>query len=134
MKSTVWLLRAAQGAGKSFTATQLNQLPNSIICCADDYFMVNGEYKFDGSKLKYAHQECQQKFINALELGKENIIVANCNARERDFAFYVEAAKQYGAVLISLVVENRHGNRNVHGCDEQIVDRVKNSIKSSLSL
>ena len=134
MKTTIWLLRAAQGAGKSFTANKLLQLPDSIVCCADDYFMVDGKYKFDGSKLKYAHQECQRKFIAALDFGKENIIVSNCNAKERDYNFYIEAAKQYGAILISLVVENRHGGKNVHGCDESIVNRVRESIKNSLSL
>lgn len=131
---TIWLLRSAQGGGKSFTADKLSRLPNSIICCADDHFTIDGKYKFDGSKLREAHQECQKKFIDSLENGLENIIVANCNAKERDFVFYIETAKQYGATLISLVVENRHGNKNVHGCDDQIVDRVRNGIRSNLSL
>lgn len=134
MKSTVWLLRGAQGSGKSFTANQLLQLPCSVLCCADDYFMVDGKYEFDGSKLKYAHQECQNRFISALQNGAENIIVANCNAKDRDFQFYIDKAKEHGANLISLVVENRHGGKNVHGCGEEIVERVKNSIKNSLSL
>lgn len=136
MKSTItiWLLRAAQGAGKSFTANKLLQLPYSTICCADDYFMVDGEYRFDGSKLNAAHQECQKKFISAIACQMENIIVANCNAKERDFQFYIDKAKEHGANLISLVVENRHGGKNVHGCDDFIVDRTKNNIKMSLCL
>ncbi len=134
MKSTIWLLRGAQGSGKSFTANQLSQLSDCIVCCADDYFMSGGEYKFDASKLKYAHKECQEKFETALFRNRENIVVANCNAKERDFQFYIDKAKEYGANLISLVVENRHGGKNGHGCGEEIVERVKNSIKNSLSL
>lgn len=132
---TVYLLRGRAGCGKSFTAEKLSRLPNSLIVCADDYFMVDGEYRFNPQYLHAAHKECQIKFFNALNnKTAENIIVANVNQREKDWKYYEETARTFGADVIFMVIENRHGGKNQHFVPENTLDRQENNIRLSLSL
>ena len=133
---TVLLLRAVAGAGKSTLADIFNTKVGWLTVCADDYFTDdNGVYNFDASKLGHAHKECQQKFMEALyNPTVEGIVVANTNTKERDFAFYEKAAKEAGAMFISLVVENRHGNKDIHGVGDLILKRQEDNLRNSLKL
>jgi uridine kinase len=133
---TVVVLRAVSGAGKSTFANILTSMPGWVTVCADDYFIDDqGNYNFDASKLDAAHSECQQKFMDHLN-DKEilGIVVANTNTKKRDFGFYEKAAKQQNATFISLVLENRHGNTDVHNVPETVKQAQANSIKTSLLL
>ena len=51
------IIRGLPGAGKSTLAKSLG----GINIEADQYFMVDGEYKFDSSKIKLAHNYCQSQ-------------------------------------------------------------------------
>lgn len=135
-KTTVILLRAVGGAGKSTLADIFNTKVGWLTVCADDYFTDNnGVYNFDASKLGHAHKECQQKFMEALyDPTVEGIVVANTNTREREFSFYENAAKEAGAMFISLVVENRHGNKDIHGCPQNVREIQAENIRNSLTL
>jgi len=53
----LFLLRGLPGSGKSTLAKSLG----GINIEADQYFMVDGEYKFDSSKIKLAHNYCQSQ-------------------------------------------------------------------------
>jgi hypothetical protein len=64
----------------------------------------------------------------------EGVVVANTNTKEREFSFYESAAKEVGAVFISLVVENRHGNKDIHGCPQNVREMQAENIKNSLLL
>lgn len=135
MKSTVIILRGVSGSGKSFAAEKLSYLPKSLVVCADDYFMVNGEYKFNAKYLHAAHKECQIKFFNALNnQTAENIIIANTNTKKSDWQYYQETAKKFGADVIFLVVENRHGGINQHNVPPETLVRQANNIRTNLSL
>jgi hypothetical protein len=135
-KMTVLLLRAVAGAGKSTLADIFNTKVGWLTVCADDFFTDdNGVYNFDASKLGHAHKECQQKFMEALyDPTVEGIVVANTNTKERDFAFYEKAAKEAGAMFISLVVENRHGNKDIHGLPQSVREIQAENIRNSLTL
>jgi hypothetical protein len=62
------------------------------------------------------------------------IIVANTNSKERNFAFYEKAAKEAGAMFMSLVVENRHGNKDIHSVPQSVREMQAENIKNSLLL
>jgi hypothetical protein len=64
----------------------------------------------------------------------EGIVVANTNTKERDFAFYEKAAKEAGAMFISLIVENRHGNKDIHSVGDLIRKRQEDNLRNSLKL
>jgi len=133
---TVILLRAVSGAGKSTLADIFNTKVGWLTVCADDFFTDdNGVYNFDATKLGIAHKECQQKFMEALyNPTVEGVVVANTNTKERDFAFYENAAKEAGAMFISLIVENRHGNKDIHGCPQNVREIQAENIRNSLTL
>jgi predicted kinase len=135
-KPTIILLRAVAGAGKSTLANILAENEGYVVVCADDYFTdASGNYNFDASKLGAAHQQCQELFMYWLNhTDAKCIIVANTNTKERDFSFYENAAKEHGAMFISLIVENRHGNTDVHNVGDLIRKRQEDNLKNSLKL
>ena len=60
------ILRSLPGGGKSTLAAALvekaeAQNQTAVVCNCDEYFMVKGEYKFDGSKLGLYHGKCLAK-------------------------------------------------------------------------
>ena len=59
------LLRGIPGSGKSTLGEIILQCPGSSspeVLSADNFFIdEKGDYNFDGSKLKQAHNECQLK-------------------------------------------------------------------------
>jgi hypothetical protein len=132
---TVILLRSVSGAGKSTLANLLASNERWVSVCADDYFTdINGNYNFDASKLGEAHRLCQENFMYWLNNAVVGIVVANTNTKERDFSFYEKAAKEAGAMFISLVVENRHGNKDIHSVRQSVREMQAENIKNSLLL
>lgn len=128
----VILIRGASGSGKSTLAKLFSN--NKVICCADDYFWDSGEYKFDPSLLGKAHEYCRNVFISALDSGVETVIISNTNTTEKEFNFYIDEAKKRDIMLISLVIEKRHDNINLHGVPDYVIDRQAQNIKNSLKL
>ena len=134
-KKTVLLLRGASGSGKSTLANLLASNERWVSVCADDYFTdINGNYNFDASKLGEAHRLCQENFMYWLNNAVVGIVVANTNTKERDFSFYEKAAKEAGAMFISLIVENRHGNKDIHSVPQSVREMQAENIKNSLLL
>ena len=132
---TVILLRSVSGAGKSTLADLLASSEGWVSVCADDYFTdINGNYNFDATKLGEAHRLCQENFMYWLNSAVDGIIVANTNTKERDFAFYEKAAKEAGAMFISLIVENRHGNKDIHSVPQSVREMQAENIRNSLLL
>lgn len=139
--NTIIIVRSVSGAGKSTFANFLKEIyPDSVIVCADDYFHTNydgfnpdGVYKFNPEKLGAAHGACRRKFQKAVDTGARCVIVANVNAKKRDWEFYEEYGKQNGYRVFFIVLENRHGGANSKLIDgltlKRQADRIMNSIK-----
>ena len=113
----LYLLRGLPGSGKSTLAKQLGGSHFET----DKYFVdENGEYKFDGSKLKEAHQWCQDSVANAMVLNhttgeNETIVISNTFTQEWEMEPYMNMAKEWGYKIFTIIVENRHGGVNQHG-------------------
>ena len=137
MEKNVIILRGVSGSGKTTFASMLaRHNSGAVVVTADDYFTDSwGLYKFDASKLGAAHSQCYNRFNDALYNPSVNtIIVANTNTSPRDFKNYVDAAETYGATVTYVVLENRHGNTDVHGCPDAVKERQRNNLKNSLCL
>ena len=132
------ILRASPHAGKATFAEYINNLSGNkgLICSADNYFtnMETGEYNYDISKIKDAHNSCKDSFINGIINNVSPIIIANTNQREWEFQFYLDKAAEFGYSVVSLVVENRHDNKNSHRVPLEKIEMMAKNIKNSLKL
>lgn len=141
------VLRGVSGSGKSSVAEYLAELyrigsdgksgdstQRCVVCTADDYFLVNGEYKFDFTKLGQAHAQCLSKFEKALIDKIELVIVANTNTKESEINPYIKLARASGYTVLSLVVENRHANKSIHSVPEETLTKQAENLKNSLKL
>lgn len=123
----LFLLRGVSNAGKSTLAKSLG----GINIEADMYFINNGEYKFDASKLKQAHNWCQTQTevwmkTDSTQVDVSKIVVSNTFTREWEMEHYFQLAEKYGYRVYSLIVEKRHNNFNNHNVpNEKLNEMVK---------
>ena len=55
----------------------------------------------------------------------EQIVVANTSTTEREMQPYMDLARQFGYMVYSVIVENRHGNVSIHGVPEASLDKMR---------
>ncbi len=132
MKS-LFLLRGLPGSGKSTLAKQIG----GIHIEADQFFMENGRYNFDITKIKYAHNYCKNQTeawmkTDGLQVDNSRIIVSNTFTQEWEMASYFELAEKYGYTVYCMVVENRHGGKNIHDVPEDKVQVMKDRFEIKL--
>ena len=129
MKSLI-LIRGLPGAGKtSFAKTVANKSP---IIAADDFFEVNGKYKFDADLLHEAHTHCLRRTEIAMMAGEKNIYVTNTFTTEREMKPYFEIANTFGYTVFSIIVENRLQTKNIHNVSEETINKMKNRFNIKL--
>jgi predicted kinase len=126
------LLRGLPGSGKSTMAKILGNGANQSHHEADMYFMQDGTYQFDGSKLKDAHAWCKDSVRKNMERNFNTIVVSNTFTQEWEMEAYYELAKEHGYTVFSLVVENRHGGVNEHGVPADNLKRMKDRFELKL--
>jgi predicted kinase len=127
---TLYIVRGIPGSGKSTFAQSLD----CPVFEADQYFIDSetGEYKFDGSKIKLAHNWCKLRVEQSMEDDFQKIAVSNTFTQEWEMDAYYELAKQYGYRVFSLIVENRHEGVNEHGVPEDKLELMKNRFEVKL--
>jgi predicted kinase len=123
------LLRGLPGSGKTTLAKiilQLRSTDEPEILSADDFFEDNeGDYNFDPTKLKEAHNYCQFRCSERMRQQKAKIVVANTFTQEWEMDEYFKMAERYNYRVHTVIVENRHGNENVHGVPEDKLQQMK---------
>ncbi len=132
VKKSLVILRGVPGSGKSTFAELIAGGDTGIICCADDFFMQDGKYNWDRSKIGQAHKECQEKCKSLMEKSAPMVIISNTNVKESDFAPYIEMAEKYGYRVFSIIVENRHGGTNVHNVPDDTISSMTRKFQISL--
>ena len=130
------LLRGLPGSGKTTLAKiilQLRSTDEPEILSADDFFEDNeGDYNFDPTKLKEAHNYCQFRCSERMRQQKARIVVANTFTQEWEMDEYFKMAERYNYRVHTVIVENRHGNENVHGVPEDKLQQMKNRFNVKL--
>lgn len=92
----------------------------------DEFFRgSNGEYKFDPGLVKPAAEHCLAKCEMFMRNDKSRIVVANTFTIAQNLDPYYELADKYDYTTFCMIVENRHGGKNTHECDEDIINRMK---------
>jgi predicted kinase len=130
------LLRGLPGSGKSTLAKiilQLRSADDPEVLSADDFFEdKEGDYNFDPSKIKEAHNYCQFRCSERMRQQKAKIVVANTFTQEWEMDEYFKMAERYNYRVHTVIVENRHGNENVHGVPEDKLQQMKNRFQIKL--
>jgi hypothetical protein len=94
--------------------------------------MNDGEYKFDVSKIKLAHNWCKLRVEHSMEDDFQKIAVSNTFTQEWEMEAYYKMAKQYGYTVFSVIIENRHGGVNEHGVPEDKLKMMKDRFEVKL--
>lgn len=125
----LFLLRGLPGSGKSTLAKSLG----AEYIEADMFFVKDGEYKFEPSKIKDAHNWCHDVVEDWMDvLAYDRIVVSNTFTQEWEMQPYFEMAEKHGYRVYSLIVENRHGGVNEHGVPEEKLEQMKNRFEIKL--
>ena len=127
------LIRGVSGSGKSTLAAKMAGAMGACHFEADNFWIQSGSYQFDASRLKEAHAWCQDQVRTALSLG-DNVIVSNTFTAEWELEPYLQMAGDYGCEITVIVVENRHGNRDIHGVPDEVRARQAEKLRDSLKL
>lgn len=137
IKPTLFIVRGLPGNGKSTFAKHI--WIDQMICEADKYFIdESGEYKFDRNKLREAHNWCRKEVEDRMIANQKNpnhyieIVVSNTFTTEKEIQPYTELAEKYGYQVVSLIVENRHGNKSIHGVPESTMDKMRKRFEIKL--
>jgi hypothetical protein len=67
-----------------------------------------------------------------MSAGHTNVIVSNTSTTEKEMKPYLDMAGIYGYDVVSLVVENRHGNPSIHGVPEETMKNMENRFSIKL--
>ena len=131
------LLRGLPGSGKSTLGEiilhSFKSNNEKMVISADDFFIdTNGNYNFDGSKLKEAHNDCLLRCVDRMKNEIVKIVVANTFTQEWEMEKYFEIAERYKYRVHTLVVENRHGGENIHGVPEDKLQQMKDRFQIKL--
>jgi len=137
MSGILFLVRGLPGSGKT---TFANHIWNEYAVCEADKFFYdkNGNYNFDGSKLKEAHAWCKNEVETRMKDHQINqqyypeIAVSNTFTQEWEMEDYYKLAEKYDYKVVSLIVENRHNGQNVHGVPEEKLEQMKNRFQIKL--
>ena len=122
MEKVLIIIRGLQGSGKSTVAELFG---TKAICCADDYFMRGGKYQWYGHILPAAHAWCIKKCRRFMKKQACRIVIDNTNVKARDLVPYTDLARQFGYMVHTIIVENRHGGVNSHGVPQEALERLE---------
>ena len=127
----VIILSGVSGSGKSTYADKLLQRTGGLKVSADHYFMREGVYTFDPSKLGAAHADCFRRFIDCVStppaLRAALVMVDNTNTEVYEIAAYYMGALAFGYNVeirtIDAHVEDIDSlvSRNVHNVHRDVI-------------
>ncbi|ATC98736.1 MULTISPECIES: AAA family ATPase [Pseudoalteromonas] len=134
----VFILRGLPGAGKSHYAQSLcDEMVNGdegqfVICSTDDFFISDGQYRFDKAKLSEYHNLNLARFIRALSQQIPLVILDNTNIKKWEFIAYAEAAHALGYQVKEVVVgeikdkamQHLYYQRNIHKVPLKTINKM----------
>jgi len=123
------LVRGVPGSGKSTLARDMSNGDRSAgidtTVLEADMWMTDhdGRYKFDGNRLKYCHQMCQQMTCLHMMQGTNRIYVANTFVKKWEADVYYALAKVWGYDVKVILCDGNYAN--VHGVPQDRVNIMR---------
>lgn len=114
-------MRGLPGSGKSTLAHAIAQAEGGHVFSADDFFAdEDGVYRFDGRRIRDAHDDTRRRIDAVAALGARLIIIDNTSLRMADMIEYLRLAARHGAE-VSTRVPNTPWVWNVEECARRTV-------------
>jgi len=147
MEKELIIMRGGSGSGKSYKAKQIAG-ENGVICSADDFFAEKGggEYAFDPSLLGQAHQQCQNRALEAIQKDLSPVVIDNTNTRlweMRKLKPIINIAQSKGySVRIEEPETEWWKDRNIddmvdknsHGVPREAIEKMVNRYESNITI
>ena len=116
----LYIVRGVPGSGKTTFAESICDK----VVSADDYHMTaDGVYDWKPENMTAAHRYSQGKTRSIMETGKD-VAVANTSTTKKELKPYYALAEEFGYTVFSIIVENRHGGKNVHNVPEATLEKM----------
>ena len=119
--SRLIIVRGMPGSGKSTLAAKIAALEYYNHLETDQYWMVDGEYKFDMSRIKDAHQWCQDSVREKLTKGY-GVVVSNTFTTQKEMKPYFDMAKEFGIRPQVILCQGNYGN--IHNVPTDVLARM----------
>ena len=119
--SKLILVRGMPGSGKSTLAAKIAGIEYYNHLETDQFWMVDGEYKFDMSRIKEAHQWCQDKTRQLLDYGL-GVVVSNTFTTQKEMKPYFDMAKEFGIRPQVLLCQGNYGN--IHNVPTDVLAKM----------
>ena len=87
----LYLMRGLPGSGKSHIAKRITR----NVFSTDTYFMKNGKYKFDFTKIQVAHEWNKARVRRALETYTPKVVVDNTNTSNWEMTDYARMGVEF---------------------------------------
>lgn len=134
------ILQGIPGSGKSTYIEKVlsEKYQHYLVVSADHFWLKNGTYKFDVSRLGEAHMECRRRFLSAHndaskfpKWNVEVIIVDNTNTTLLEMAYYHDLGSLHGPVEIHRIkAPIEAGDRNVHNVPRSSIINMATRIQN----
>jgi predicted kinase len=123
----LYIVRGLPGSGKT---TLAHTITDGYVYEADQFFMVNNEYKFDPELLRAAHDDCQDRVRQAMIDGQSPIAVSNTFSQRWEMAPYQSLAREFDYQVTIVEVQTSLSDfalsmRNLHNCPADIIARQR---------
>ena len=124
------MVRGVPGSGKSTLAARLAGLLFYNHLETDQYWMVDGEYKFDFNHLAEAHEWCLDTTRAFLEKGN-GVVVSNTFTVQRNMRPYFMLAKELGIRPQVILCQGQFGN--IHNVPDETLVKMTNQFEYDLT-
>jgi predicted kinase len=108
----ILLIRGLPGSGKS---TKAKTMVGYRHLEADQFLEVNGEYVYDASKVKHAHDWCVSTAKEYLDQG-HNVVVSNTFIKIWEMKRYIALGYPFR------IIEMKDTFQNIHGVPQEKID------------
>lgn len=99
---------------------------------ADQYFTdAKGDYSFGLDKIREAHEDCFERYCEAIDSAMHVVVLTNTSTKECEFQRYKEYAEEKGYIVFVSVVEHRHGNGDVHNITSEVRGRMIKNLEEN---
>jgi len=124
------LIRGLPGSGKS---TMAKSFSDDYVRLETDMFWydVDGNYNFDISRIKEAHEWCQMETRKYFGVYGGDVIVSNTFTTKKELQPYFDLAKEFDIVPNVILCQNQWDN--VHNVPQEALDRMKARFEYDIS-